>query len=798
MGYTYNPQYSAVYQSGVDEDLSGLLNLTDINVGTLVLGSGSFAKTFYILPNGVHFVVDGTQSINPNAECLVFTGTSHMNCYSAAAVINIGSEINQFGGTYGADDTAIWFTSNAGNAYQAFPSGLIIRYSTWNHYSGKIIAQSCCSLGFLDPNTYEGAGAIGGYIGPEAVYEMRGLSADQPSEANMILIYGKPSLVIDGPVFRGFGSNPSTMVPVFCGTVNYQQTPRVRIEGADGVGYLESDTVTRENTFIKINALQATASPKAITLWTKNRTIARNLPAGSATTITEFNPLNVCAQGYAEVRQDIRFSVTNSDDSAANAVVFMRDTDNGDRKVWDVAGPTIDNTGDKIYIKPTSNGVASWASDSESPVTVIVAHKEAVWGGVDDVGDNKKDYRSLSGTKGADDFKFYIWAYQNRYSEQVVKLASDKIIDVAVKQFPDTNVTRTEAQAGGLASIATLDDFYDAAKYWKTRPIAANIEYPATTSLVATGVGQDIDLGAQNLIVDANASAAFTVNTATSTITIKATTLTGGAKFTSIRTTGTVSIVGSASIDAPYTDASGTKVTVTREGGEAFSARVAVNGAMQNAVFNVTSLPLTLQPTDIVRVAMMGFGTKARVIDTTGAGLVGANTFALEADAAIDTSVPLATLNALSDATSSYINAQGEIGMLIKADMGAYQPNEVLAGLHYWLNNVAGNYFAGLLTTGDASLLAFQRGRVSIKSSAFFVQADDSFGSSATVPDTGIRLPLVVSSDAQGATPVRKNANGIPLATAQWTQQEADVDERAVAQAVWTNDTRTLNGALFE
>jgi len=119
----------------------------------------------------------------------------------------------------------------------------------------------------------------------------------------------------------------------------------------------------------------------------------------------------------------------------------------------------------------------------------------------------------------------------------------------------DSNVTLSETAAGELTSINTLDNLYDRAKWHKTRPIQANMEYPTISTQPVNANGTELDLGSRNLVVDATAAAAFAVDTGTNTITVKSTTLAAGTKFKSIKTTGTITAVNGAVIAVPYQDA---------------------------------------------------------------------------------------------------------------------------------------------------------------------------------------------------------------------------------------------------
>jgi hypothetical protein len=103
----------------------------------------------------------------------------------------------------------------------------------------------------------------------------------------------------------------------------------------------------------------------------------------------------------------------------------------------------------------------------------------------------------------------------------------------------DSAVTLSRSAAASLSTIPTLDNFYDAAKYWNVQ--SANVNYPTATTQVATAAGTTLDLGALNVLVDATAGSAFAVNTGTNTVTIKSTTLAIGSKFNMLKTTGTIS-----------------------------------------------------------------------------------------------------------------------------------------------------------------------------------------------------------------------------------------------------------------
>lgn len=109
---------------------------------------------------------------------------------------------------------------------------------------------------------------------------------------------------------------------------------------------------------------------------------------------------------------------------------------------------------------------------------------------------------------------------------------------------PDSAVTLSRSAAAALTTVATLDNFYDAAKFWNVT--SANVNFPSATTQVATAAGTALDLGALNVVVDATAASAFAVNTGTNTVTIKSSILAVGSKFSTLKTTGTISFANGA------------------------------------------------------------------------------------------------------------------------------------------------------------------------------------------------------------------------------------------------------------
>ena len=158
---------------------------------------------------------------------------------------------------------------------------------------------------------------------------------------------------------------------------------------------------------------------------------------------------------------------------------------------------------------------------------------------------------------------------------------TEKILLVA-----DPSVTLSEAAAGALTSIATLDDLYDAVAHWSTRD-TDNVLYPSEAAFLVTPSGSVLDFGARNIVVDATAAAAFAVNTTTNTITIKASALTKGTKFLSLKTTGAVTVGSGVTLSNLIFDSSVNQATPTNLTG------VNITGTLTYNTNSATSITYT-------------------------------------------------------------------------------------------------------------------------------------------------------------------------------------------------------------
>lgn len=564
---------SNITQTGTDANLSGLSAVAGVT--TKVLGSGNFIKTYYYLPNNTNLVYNDL-SINPRSECLVFgTGAVTLSNGSSTAVLNIGALITQNGGTYGSSAEAIIFQDNSGLAYTV-TSGLKITQGTLNWYSGRIRCQTCIGIGSPNYNNNGNASAaLLGRIEKYAVLEVMASPSGQAGESCQMEFAAAPSFVLNGLTVIGYGSSPQSVLWGMCTPTQYSNPPVLNLQGAAGLTYQAGSFGTapvtasqapqsRQSNFLTLYGLTSSASNKAANIWLGSLLRVVNASVGSALPVVEHNGDSQHSQGYVEIRNEAKLSFqTQAGAAIANAVCYLRDSNNGKRKLYNLCQQNINNTTDKVYIQSTdATGLASFTGTTNSILLCAVAHLNAVYSGLNNSGENAKDFRSMSGVEGADDFRFHTWAYGYSYLQTNVALRSDGVAYAqSMTLLTDVNVTLSETAAvaklassfivsttgGGTLTItanSTLDDVYDAMKAFKTRPVQAQLEFPniATAPVVASGT---------------------TLSTAMNVVVNTGVTLSVGTKFKFLQTTATLTLNGTGAVSTSYQDSAGLRATIS-------------------------------------------------------------------------------------------------------------------------------------------------------------------------------------------------------------------------------------------
>lgn len=142
--------------------------------------------------------------------------------------------------------------------------------------------------------------------------------------------------------------------------------------------------------------------------------------------------------------------------------------------------------------------------------------------------------------------------------------------DLTLDRFPtsapfflmsDSNISEASASVvRAYTQIETLDKLYD-------RSRAYDEDTPGNGFDLISANGTVLDLGAYDLVIDDGAGAAFDVNTGTEVITINAANLAEGSKFDRVKTTGTITFGGTATIGtAILEDSTGTSGQISLTG----------------------------------------------------------------------------------------------------------------------------------------------------------------------------------------------------------------------------------------
>ena len=123
----------------------------------------------------------------------------------------------------------------------------------------------------------------------------------------------------------------------------------------------------------------------------------------------------------------------------------------------------------------------------------------------------------------------------------------------------DLNISQADKGiVDAYTEIETLDKLYDRSFSWTVDN--ATDQYPSAGTQLMTVTGTTLDLASRNLTIDATASSAYAVDTNTNTITVNASTLSSSSKFSSVKTTGDLTLSNGAAIEFGYEDSSGRNI----------------------------------------------------------------------------------------------------------------------------------------------------------------------------------------------------------------------------------------------
>ena len=499
-----------ITQTGTDLNLSGLSAIA----GVTTVSSNN--RAIYSL-NGLRLKVDGDLTIDPELEELFFYN------YADNITLHIDSGTLTIGRT---------LTSVAEK--QRHSSGTAIRFAGANTHP------------FLETSAdirIESTGTVhwfGGTVFSRRVFAIYGTLITYSKEAKFIgqhtgevqIRQVSNTVQLNGFVYTGHALTLMANALSIKGVEPY--SPAIFALGLSGQ--------TPNNVFLEFEELDPRGLGAPLVGYWANKWIRLiNNFTGSDFQAVGNSPSQANNLGLVEVRQDLVVRIVDATRALIdNVKVHLTDTDNGNRLGANQIrlNPSYLETRD--YAGISSDGIVEFTGSSN---ILVAVHWRTVGG--DRFQNNEIDYRCVSGNS-TDDFSFWLMSYLEQLTELSTVLKGGIGKDRSVTMLPDFSITQQDKMVvDSYLEIDTPVKFYDRAKAWLYD------NFTGQTRLLANRNGNLINLGSNNLVIDASASTAFAVSG--STITIRATTFLGN-----LTTTGTITLVNGALVDGIRTDANNT------------------------------------------------------------------------------------------------------------------------------------------------------------------------------------------------------------------------------------------------
>jgi len=506
-----------IIQSGTDDDPSGLSAITGVT--TITSGAGSRLKSIFDL--GLNQLrIQGTLNFDPD-QYTVISNLQFALRIEAGGTFNYGKETTVNGRTSYSKSCGLELTYQGGIASN-FPMAM---------NGGNFIWR-------------------GGIIRLGGALSLSGGNFDQKGDTSVI-----------------YNNNTGTQIQLRttlpAANMKYEN---IKLAGVNQVFFWTINTYGAISGNLENGGIQTTAgfSPTQIYdnfAFSNNQApfdfYLNQLSGVNSTLSIAKNPdvvprvgqLNVGSYGVVETRTELNFNVLKFDNSPAeNVVTYIKDTDNGSR--------TNENqlnvyTTDQKYLSVSDNtGIASLGD-----VLVNVQMRDPL-----NVNTIKQDWRSNYGNNSVD-FNVFLGGYDfNPVSTRQSLIGNGgKNVDWTV--FDDVNPTLSQDDA--LVKLASsfnidtvnkiitvtsnsgLEDLYDATKAYKYNGSIANFETPAPDKLLVEGNGEILTIATDwNLVIASGVS------------------LLRGAKFRQLKLTGTGILTNDGTINFPFEDALGTRVSV--------------------------------------------------------------------------------------------------------------------------------------------------------------------------------------------------------------------------------------------
>ncbi len=545
----FNRVGSVITQTGTDTDLSGIT--TALGAGNIFSNGGTppLDRTVYDLatPNYT-LVINGTLSFDPANEELWMPGIVNALDVGNSGTLNIGGTRSFSGGVSYSKEQAIFFDLRGSSHVAGNNAFMRVQTNGKFNWDGGVITNHAASDFLRDGIVNAGTLRLGTQLSSSTSQQYATFLQD--ITINDLLVDGLTRLVIRDANVQINGISLLHTAGLF----------------ADG------NVAPNLTSYPAVQNYQAEFVEKDYTYWRGGKLRLRNSSVGSNAIANGNNVTSANSTGLLAIEQDFTLTVVDGlGNPITSGLWFIRDYDNGNRQNAGYTGGS-GAANAAVNLLPDNTYNASFnAQGTHSPVTIVTAYGNRTSAssnevGTYDTGPNRYDRRTKSDVQGGvniDDMDVFVWSYEYLGTTLTPSLIGLGGTEITTTLFDDNNVTESnQTTVSGYTSLANLDQLYDRAKLEKVT--LTLVEYPASDEQIINANGTELDLGSQNLVVTDAAGPAFSVDTGTNTITIKANDLNVGTKFASIRTTGNITFVSGGAINdsVVVTDASGSRVPV--------------------------------------------------------------------------------------------------------------------------------------------------------------------------------------------------------------------------------------------
>ena len=468
-----------IIQSGTDTDLSGLSGIAGVEYSEITGGEYNFR--YVILPIGYRLVIEGGLTINANTDRLVIPHTAgNFLCLDIAASgsLTITDKMSDGANTIYYQKNALHILNQTSDHWNpangvTFAGELIMK-------GGAIISASHINFLAGSSLTVEGESLI-------AVGDAASGSANLFRFGNSLA-----DVSIDGLILQG-GSNAFETARI-AQLDNY--APQFATEGIMSYGTVTLYGYNPQNCE-KDFAFIASGSFYIV------YGMADKSPSASV----HFDHGSASGGGWVKIRKYLNLTLLDEKGApVANAVSFLKDTDHGQRY-----NKLEDLTADFEYLETSdANGLIN--HDLLLANIQVGAGENVGKGSVARIVDyraknNSHDYRM--------DVAIFSYGYQPRIANDIDLTGLAQSVDVTLVLSEDSSITEPDQTiVAAYSEITTASQFYDAAKLWLVN------NYAGQGQPLVSIEGGDTIIADYDIVIDANASAAFDFDG--STITIKA------------------------------------------------------------------------------------------------------------------------------------------------------------------------------------------------------------------------------------------------------------------------------------